>query len=303
MSIILEVNNLTKQYSSTIAVSNVSFKIGPGEVVGFVGLNGAGKSTTITTIMGLQSASSGEVIAFGRKVTPATAHTGHYKIGYATGDMTIFEGMTGLEFLKFTAKANKMRASGDTFDSLVNRFKPQLNKKIKTLSRGNKQKIALIAAFMVEPELVILDEPSSGLDPIMQKRFLELVREESEKGVAILMSSHYVTEVVGVCTRILFIRDGKLTKDILTGDLERQSGKRVKVVTKQEVSPPEHARGVARARRGDTYELSFTFFESAVRLQEWLGSLPRLYDIAVNEHSPVNALETFYAKESGVSGE
>lgn len=307
MSAILEVKNLTKNYGKSSAVSGVSFAIEPGEIVGFVGLNGAGKSTTITMLLGLQKPTSGSVFAFGKKVTTSTAHVSHYKIGYATGDMTIFDSMTGGEYLKFVAAANGIKLGGDSYVSLVERFEPQLNKKIKTLSRGNKQKIALIAAFMVEPELVILDEPSSGLDPVMQKKFLELIREESKKGVAILMSSHYVTEVVDVCTRILFIRDGKLTKDINTSDLDHKAGKLVTVVTKQEVSPPAGAKRVSRSggESGEEnyHNLSFTFAEPAIRLQEWLGSLPYLKDLSVKEHSPYEMLESFYAKDVGTDND
>lgn len=300
MSIVLDVRNITKSYKDTLAVSDVSFSIAAGEVVGFVGLNGAGKSTTITMLLGLQKPTSGEVFAFGKKVTPQTAHRSHYKIGYATGDMTLFEGMTGAEYLKFAAGANGTKLTGDTYSSLVERFEPQLNKKIKDLSRGNKQKIALIAAFMVEPELIILDEPSSGLDPIMQKLFLELIREESKKGVAILMSSHYVAEVIDVCSRILFIRDGKLTEDIQTKQLDQISGKKVRVTTKKLVSPPAGAKAVSRNQSSDGYDLTFTSAEPAIRLQEWIGSLPYLRDISITEHSPYEALEAFYAKETDV---
>jgi len=298
MTAIIETNALTKTYGDTPAVKNVSFSVEKGEVVGFVGLNGAGKSTTINMLLGFQHSSAGEIHLFGEKLTLPNAHRSHRRIGFATGDMSLFDGMTGRQYLAFVARSYGRKLETPAYKILVERFEPQLDKKLKALSRGNKQKIALIAAFMTEPDLVILDEPSSGLDPLMQQHFLELVREATEKGVTIFMSSHYLNEVVDVCSRILLIKKGQIVKDMPASELETTAGKLVRVTTKATVSPPKSAELIERETRGHLHILQFVFRGSAIRLQEWLGTLPKLQDLTISDDSALAAFEDLYEEEA-----
>ncbi|MDB5180339.1 MAG: hypothetical protein JWO54_97 [Candidatus Saccharibacteria bacterium] len=298
---VIEVKNVSKIYSGVAAVDDVSFAVQPGEVVGFVGLNGAGKSTTINMLLGFLHPSQGEVFLFGEKLTLPNAATSHLKIGFATGDMALFDGMNGKQYLEFIARSYKTSTDGDTYKKLVAKFEPQLDKKINTLSRGNKQKIALIAAFMADPEVVVLDEPSSGLDPLMQQHFLDLVREESEKGTTIFMSSHYLNEVIDVCSRILLIKNGKLVKDMPASELEIGAGKLVRVVTKARVSPPKAAEHIEHEKRVDSYVLQFLYKDRALRLQEWLGSLPHLQDVTISDHTAEAAFEDLYDVEEATN--
>jgi ABC-2 type transport system ATP-binding protein len=294
MTVIIETKQLSKVYGGVPAVEGVGFSVEKGEVIGFVGLNGAGKSTTINMLLGFQHPSRGEVYLFGEKVTLPNAHKSHHRLGFATGDMSLFDGMTGAQYLKFVARSYGLSVNTPTYQQLVDRFDPQLDKKLNTLSRGNKQKIALIAAFLAEPDLVILDEPSSGLDPLMQQHFLDLVREEAEKGTTIFMSSHYLNEVIDVCSRILLIKNGKLVKDMPASELEVGAGKLVRVVTKAKVSPPKNAELVEHEKRNDEYVLQFLYKDKAIRLQEWLGTLPHLHDLTVSDHSAEAAFEELY---------
>lgn len=298
MTAIIETKNISKVYGGVAAAKDVSFSVERGEVIGFVGLNGAGKSTTINMLLGFQKPSQGEVLLFGEKVTLPNAHKSHRRIGFATGDMSLFDGMTGIQYLKFVARAYGVKLETETYKELVERFNPQLTKKLTTLSRGNKQKIALIAAFMTKPNLIILDEPSSGLDPLMQQHFIDLVREVSEKGTTVFMSSHYLNEVTDVCTRILLIKDGQLIKDIPTSELELSAGKLVRVVTKQEVTPPKSAEAVEQTENDGEYTLQFIYKDKAIRLQEWLGTLPHLQDVSITDHSAQAAFEDLYAENS-----
>ena len=291
---VIEIKNLSKIYSGFTAVNDANFTINKGEVVGFVGLNGAGKSTTINMLLGFQHPSHGEVKLFGEKITLPNAGKSHQKVGFATGDMALFDGMTGRQYLDFVGRAYKISTKTDSFNKLCDRFDPQLDKKLGTLSRGNKQKIALIAAFMAEPELVILDEPSSGLDPLMQQHFLDLVRDEAEKGTTIFMSSHYLNEVIDVCSRILLIKNGKLVKDIPASELEIGAGKLVRVITKEKVTPPKNAELIEHEKRNDGQVLQFLYKDKAIRLQEWLGSLPNLQDVTISDHSAEAAFEELY---------
>jgi len=294
----MEVKKLTKMYSGVAAVKDASFVVEKGDVIGFVGLNGAGKSTTINLLLGFQKPSEGEIFLFGEKVIISNAYKSHRRIGFATGDMSLFDGMTGRQYLRFIARSYGQTINTPAFKKLVERFDPQLDKGLSTLSRGNKQKIALIAAFMVEPELVILDEPSSGLDPLMQQHFLDLIREESQKGTTVFMSSHYLNEVVDVCSRIFLIKNGELVKDIPTSELESSAGKLVRVVTKNEVKPPKSAEIVERETRGDSHVLQFVYKDKALRLQEWLGTLPHLEDLSITDHSAEAAFEDLYEVET-----
>lgn len=298
---VITTSKLSKVYAGVPAVDAVSFSVHSGEVIGFVGLNGAGKSTTINMLMGFLRPTHGTIKLFGEEVLPQNAHQSHRKIGFATGDMSLFDRMTGHQYHAFVARSYGVSLDSDTYAQLCTRFQPQLNKKIGTLSRGNRQKIALIAAFMVEPELVILDEPSSGLDPLMQQHFLDLVREQTQKGTTIFMSSHYLKEVVDVCTRILLIKNGVLVKDIPTAQLEVGAGKHVRVVTKAKVLPLKDAQLVQRAMSGAHHVLEFVTNEKAVRIQSWIGSLPNIQDFTVTDHDSEAVFEDLYTEETGES--
>lgn len=298
MSAIIEIKNVTKSYGSVVAVREASLTVEAGEVVGFVGLNGAGKSTAINLLLGFQRPTEGEVRLFDALITPATAHKSHRRVGFASGDMSLFDDMTGRHYLNFVARLHKGSINTKLFASLVERFEPQLDKKLSTLSRGNKQKIALIAAFMMQPELVILDEPSSGLDPLMQQRFLDLVREQSLSGVTIFMSSHYLNEVIDVCTRVVLIKNGEIVKDLPAADLERSGGKLVRVVTGQHVTPPKSAESIKETVEQDKFALEFIYKDKPLRLQEWLGSLPHLKDLTISDHTPEFAFADLYQEEA-----
>jgi len=294
---LLTVTNLTKRYRKLAVVDDVSFSVQPGEIIGFVGLNGAGKSTTINMLLGFLHPSSGSVSIFGKRLTPANASIAHKDIGYATGDMSLFEGMTGRQYLRFVAKAYDIQKENKRFKDLVARFEPQLDKKIKHLSRGNHQKIALIAAFMVHPKLIILDEPTSGLDPLMQQRFLDLVREEADRGTAIFMSSHYLGEVADVCSRILLIKLGVLVKDITAAELEAAAGKLIRIETVEPIKLPVTAEVVER----DTRSVTFIYRGAAVWLQRWIGTLTGLRDISITDHSAEATFRELYdVKEEAV---
>ena len=295
---IIHVDHLTKRYGKAAAISDVTFSVEKGEVVGFVGLNGAGKSTTINLMMGFLKATSGAVRLFGQQVTPQTAHRTHQRIGFASGDMSLFANLTGAQYLAFLSRRYHLK-SQQRVNELSRRFSPQLDKKIGDLSRGNKQKIALIAAFMANPSLVILDEPSSGLDPLMQQAFLDLVREEAEQGTTIFMSSHYLSEVADVCNRVLLMRDGELVKDISAHQLASASGKIVRVVSRRLAIPPKVAESVVESKTPDGYELSFVFKGQPMHLQHWLTSVPQLIDFTITEHDLETAFSDLYT--AGVS--
>ncbi len=278
--------NVTKKFHRFKAVESVTFDIFPGEIVGFVGVNGAGKTTTINMLLGFTSPSKGRVSVFGERMTPATAHMSHRRIGYAAGDMELPEHMTGKQYLAFVlAQSNKNHVK--QLALLTEQFKPQLNKKIGQLSRGNKQKIALIAAFATEPELVVLDEPTSGLDPIMQDVFLELIRREHTKGTTVFMSSHYLQEVAEVCTRVLLMKNGRIVEDISERHLAKVGGKSVRVVSEGPLDAPSHNVRELKQEKVSHHAMVTTFVYSGApqQLAEWAGSLRHITDIDISERT------------------
>lgn len=231
----IHVANLSKRFDDIIAVRDISFTISKGEIVGFVGPNGAGKTTTIALLLGFLRATKGEVKLLSRHiVTPETAHHTHKHIGYVAGDMTMFDGLTGEQYLNFMA--NQFGIDEQVRKRLDARLSPQLDQKIKTLSRGNKQKISLIAALQHDPELIIMDEPTSGLDPLMQETFLSIIREEASRGATVFMSSHILSEVAQVCTRVMFMKKGRIVSDQAIGDIEKNAGKLIHIsATSEEI--------------------------------------------------------------------
>lgn len=297
---VITCTNVTKRFGSLTAVDKASFDVSKGEVVGFVGANGAGKSTTIGMLLGFISPSEGEVKLFDQPVSPSSAHRHHARIGYAAGDMQLPKSLTAGQYLKFLSYQY-----GDVgqkrLDRLSRRFQPVLDKKIGTLSRGNKQKIALIAAFLPKPDLVVLDEPTSGLDPIMQDEFLDLVREESAAGMTVFMSSHYLNEVADVCSRVVLMRKGQIVSDTPAKQLLSASGKRVRIVTGYDrTTVPRGSESVEKTKTDQGIEISFDWHKEPAALQQWLAGIKQLKDIEVSEFNLEAAFRDMYdAEEAG----
>lgn len=295
---VIDVVNVTKRFGDFRAIDNVSFSVKKGEVVGFVGLNGAGKSTTINLMLGFLRPTSGSVKLFGKTILPEIAHLTHRDIGFASGDMALFDNLSGDQYLAFLSRRYKLRDQ-TRVKELCDRFEPQLHKKIKELSRGNRQKIALIGAFMASPKLVILDEPSSGLDPLMQQAFLELVREEGGRGTTIFMSSHYLGEVADVCSRVLLMRKGRLVTDILAHQIEAAGGKMVHATAKYAVVPLKGAQSIQHRKTAEGHEVNFIYKGPTLDVQKWLASAPPLTDLTITEYSLEAAFSELYTKDAG----
>lgn len=205
---VIEIRQLTKDYGNNRGIFDVSLSVKKGEVFGFLGPNGAGKSTTIRHLMGFIQADQGSCQINGLDCLRDHARI-QQALGYLPGEIAFMDDMTGLEFIKFMAKMKGMTDLTKAYE-LMERFDLNPQGKIKKMSKGMKQKIGIICAFMHDPELLILDEPSSGLDPLMQNRFIELVLEEKQRGKTIFMSSHIFEEIERTCDRTAMIKDGRL---------------------------------------------------------------------------------------------
>lgn len=218
----LILQKLTKSYGRERGIFDVSLEIHPGEIFGFLGPNGAGKSTTIRTILGFMQPTSGEIRLFGEAPSVAARR----EIGYLAGDVETYENMRGRAFLHYLAGLGQ-KIDWDYVDDLTKRLEAELDKPIRTLSKGNRQKIGIIQALMHRPKLLILDEPTSGLDPLIKQEFYAILHEISERdGTTIFVSSHDLAEVQKLCSRAAFIRDGKLASIENIEKIQRLSAKR-----------------------------------------------------------------------------
>lgn len=205
---LIKVQSLTKIYSNGKGIRDVSFDVMEGEVFGFLGPNGAGKTTTLRHLMGFVNPSTGKATINGLDCRSDAAQI-QKNLGYVPGEIAFYDNMTGNQFLTFI---DELRGRRDNIrrSQLMSRFELESDRKIRKMSKGMKQKVALIAAFMHDPAVLILDEPTSGLDPLMQKRFVELIIEERNRGKTILMSSHLFDEIDQSCERVGIIREGKI---------------------------------------------------------------------------------------------
>ncbi|WP_020007743.1 ABC transporter ATP-binding protein [Salinicoccus albus] len=213
----LELKNLTKTFGSTVAADDVSFTIDKGEIFGFIGPNGAGKSTTIRMIIGALTQDSGSIFLDDTNISKDR----HYKdnISYVPGDVNLWGNLTGDEVINFFMKVRNYKNTAYK-NELIEKFRLDPKKKCKTYSKGNRQKVALISAFLTDAKLLIFDEPTTGLDPLMERSFHEEVARAKSEGKSILLSSHILSEVEKLSDRIAIIREGKI---IETGHLDELS--------------------------------------------------------------------------------
>ena len=208
MSAAIETIDLTKYYGDHRAISKINLEVREGEVFGYLGPNGAGKTTTIRTLLDFIRPSTGTASIFGLD-TRMHSRDIKRRVAYLPGDIMLYDKLTGQEALTYTAN---LRGGVDWrfVAELAERFECDLTRKIRSLSRGNKQKVGLISAFMSKPELIIMDEPSSGLDPLMQQEFYRLIEEVKADGRTVFISSHIMPVVERLCGRVGIIRRGEL---------------------------------------------------------------------------------------------
>lgn len=220
MANVIEIKGLKKYFGKTHAVDGVSFDVKKGEAFGFLGPNGAGKTTTIRTIMDFIRPTQGDVTIFGmdsRKDSVALKR----RIGYLPGNVRLNANWTGHDHVRFV---EGIRGKKHNAPEIASRLDLDLNKKFKTLSSGNKQKLGIVLALMHSPELLIMDEPTVGLDPLLQNEIYGMLAELKEKGTTIFISSHNLPEVERVCDRVGIIKQGKM---VAVETLKELSGKRL----------------------------------------------------------------------------
>ena len=204
----LRIQGLVKSYGKVQAVRGIDLRVRAGEVFGFVGPNGAGKSTTIRCILDLLRPTAGEIRVFGRDPRRDGAEI-RERVAYVPGELRLPERLTGRQFLTSVEKLRRRFERG-RMEELAHRFKLDLDRRIRNLSSGNRRKVSVLSAFLSDADLLILDEPTGGLDPLMQHEFLRLIRERRSAGATVFLSSHILSEVQSVADRLAVLRQGQI---------------------------------------------------------------------------------------------
>lgn len=215
----VEVKGFSKNYGSTLAVKNISFTIHEGEIVGFVGKNGAGKTTTLRAITNMIYPTAGEVNVYGMDCVKQSKEIKKI-LSYMPGDTSFYEQFTARDIFNVCLKFSS--ESFERAQELSEYFELDMDKKISGLSLGNRKKVSIIQAFLKKAKVYILDEPTNGLDPLMQEKFFALVKEKKEKGGAVFLSSHNMSEVEKYCDRVIIIKDGEII-DTVSPETERKN--------------------------------------------------------------------------------
>ncbi len=240
---VIHTEGLTKVFGKSRALDGLDLTVRPGEVHGFLGPNGSGKSTTIRVLLGLMRATSGHAELFGSDPWHDAPRL-HGRLAYVAGDVALWPGLTGGQCLDILGATHGGVDEARRAD-LVDRFELDPTKRVRDYSKGNRQKVALIAALAARVELLMLDEPTSGLDPIMEQAFQHCVRDRREDGVTVLLSSHIMGEVEALADRVSIIRRGRTVTSGTLADLRRHTRTAVHAVTLSEPVGLAEAGGVA----------------------------------------------------------
>lgn len=246
---VLKTTDLTKRFGKLTALDKVNLEVKEGEVYGFIGPNGAGKTTAIRVLLGILKATEGQAVIFGRDAWQDAVEI-HKRMAYVPGEVNLWSNLTGGEvidlFVKLRGSDNKSRR-----EELISKFDLDPAKKCGTYSKGNRQKVALVAAFASDADLYILDEPSSGLDPLMEKAFQECVMDVKKQGKSVFLSSHILSEVDRLCDKVSIIRQGKIIESGTLKEMRHLTRTGVLVETKHTIDSLRAVKGVHDIKEKD----------------------------------------------------
>ena len=297
----IEISGLVKTIGETRALDRLDLSVAEGEVHGFLGPNGSGKSTTIRVLLGLLRATSGHVRLLDGDPWSEATHL-HRRLAYVPGDVTLWPQLTGGEVIDVLGRL-RGEVEPARRDALLERFELDPSKKARTYSKGNRQKVALVAAFASDVELLVLDEPTAGLDPLMESVFTQCVREVTAEGRSVLLSSHILAEVEKLCDTVTIIRAGRTVQSGTLAELRHLTRSSVAAVTERDPSALDALDGVhdlvvepgadgARAR----FDVDNDHVEAVLRALTDLG----LRSVAVNPPSLEELFLRHYGDELAV---
>jgi ABC-2 type transport system ATP-binding protein len=278
---IIEINNLTKSYKKNRGIDGLTLSINEGEIFGFIGPNGAGKSTTIRTLLNFIHPTSGTAKIFGKDSVKDSKEIRKH-VGYLPSEVHYYDDMKALDLLEYSAKFHQYK-NDQRIVELAEKLHLDLNKKIEDLSFGNRKKVGIIQALLHEPKLLILDEPTGGLDPLMQHTFFELLKIERDKGTTIFFSSHILSEVQKMCDRVAIIKEGQLLKVERVETLLKNNVKKISLNTpKENEQVIEEIEGMNKVKNGDYW--TFLYSGDINRLLQKMSTL-HVKDLVIEEPS------------------
>ncbi|UZN05145.1 ABC transporter ATP-binding protein [Cellulomonas sp. S1-8] len=278
MSSVIDVQALTKSFGTVRALDELDLTVAAGEVHGFLGPNGSGKSTTIRVLLGLLRADAGTVRLFGADPW-ADAVTLHRRLAYVPGDVSLWPQLTGGEVIDLLTHLRGRPDPGRRAE-LLERFDLDPTRRTRTYSKGNRQKVALVAALAGDAELLVLDEPTSGLDPLMERTFQECVTEATARGTTVLLSSHILAEVEKLCDRVTIIRAGRTVQSGTLAEMRHLTRSTVRVTTTQDPDPVGRIDGVHDVV-ADSGTLTFTVDDTALSRVMGVLAAAGIRDLAV----------------------
>lgn len=295
----IEVKTLTKRYGSARGVEDLSFDIEKAEIFGYLGPNGSGKTTTIRCMMGLLRPTSGQCRVLGQRVIHGKA-TQHKRIGYLPGDFRTWPGLTPRKLLRLLARLGHGNEVNQRQEELAERLDLSMDRKMRALSKGNRQKVGIIYAFQHQPDVLILDEPTIGLDPLIRQIVLDLIRETAQAGATILLSSHDLSEVAAVCGRAAILREGRLVELAPISKIVQQGQRRIKVWFVEGTSVPQLLPGElagVRVIQQNSNTLHVAYKGTIDALLKWLAQY-QVDRIATTETSLEDAFIQYYQREA-----
>lgn len=292
---VIELHQLTKSYGKSRGIIDVSFTVEKEDIFGFIGPNGSGKSTTIRTLLALIHPTSGSATILGQDCIREAAQIARH-VGYLPAEVHYYSRMRVLDLLQYAASFYSKDCTARVFE-LAERMELDLKPRIESLSFGNKKKVGIVQALLHEPQLLILDEPTNGLDPLMQQRFFDILREEQQKGTTIFFSSHILSEVQRLCNRVAIIREGRIVKVAEIEKLTEQHSKKCAITLREGMAP--HVMQVPGIRQlvitGDT--ATFLFQGEIRQLIQHIAQLD-VVNISIEDLNLEEIFMHFYEKEA-----
>lgn len=290
---VIEIKNLTKNYGKSRGIVDVNLNVEQGEIFGFIGPNGAGKSTTIRTLLGLIYPGEGSATIFGKS---CIEHPEIRKeVGYLPSEVFYYDNMKVIDLLKYSASFYKKDCT-QRIHELADVMNLDLKKKIDDLSFGNKKKVGIVQGLLHEPKLIILDEPTSGLDPLMQQKFFELIEEENKKGATVFFSSHILSEVQRMCSRVAFIKEGRIIKVEKMSTLKENNYKRISVEAKSDIPKEYFNISGVNSLQVNSNSAKFIFKGDVNLIMKKIAGM-ELHNISIEEPDLEEIFMHYYEKE------
>ena len=297
----IQIRRLTKSYGKARGITNIDLTIPEGAFFGFIGPNGAGKSTTIHTLLGLIRADSGSASIFGTDIATKNKKALLSQIGYLPAEAVFYPGMRVREILRFSASLRRTDCTRSA-EELCERLSLDTSKKAEELSFGNRKKLGIVCALQGNPRLCIMDEPTNGLDPLIQREFFAILRERHAQGTTIFLSSHILSEIQRYCTRAAVIREGRIIACDSVEALSQTNAKRIQVQSCQDLSAfaaslsdtLDGIRGIEQAEHG----IRFLYSGDINRLLQFFAAHP-VSDLSISEPDLEEIFMHYYLDTDG----